>query len=866
MIGRTLSHFEIIDKIGEGGMGVVYRAEDRDLGRQVALKVLHTEFVTDEERRKRFLREARTAASISHPNIATIHEVGESDGVIYIAMELVEGRTLKKVINEDHPAVDECLRLAIEICEGLGSAHQASIVHRDLKPDNVVIDGSGRVNILDFGLAKLYGAPGEDARDGSGLQTISTSVTRDGRILGTVQYMSPEQARGVELDARSDVFSLGIVLYELVTGQLPFHGETITDTLTSILRDEQPPIALFNPQVPVELERILRRCLEKDPSARYQDASQVLADLRKLKRMSDSQPVPLVSDTSLRRHRAARLPWRRGATLAAAAVLLVALGATAAAVLRGAGWLPGAAAGPRAMAVLPFANLQERDDPERLGQILQELIITDLSGFDTLKVLSSQRLFDVQKQLGRPTSTTIDRDVATRVAELAGADMMLTGSLSRLGSTWILTCQLIDLADGSVVQSDRIDGADLYAMVDDLTAAVRQNLDVDPAATDVAVTERTSSSLEAYQAYLTGVEALNELGFVQAIDRFEHAIEVDPSFGRAYYKLAIARWWKGSVENYRAEEHRGTPSDALEKLLGGNVKLSRKDRLLAEAFLELVESRPDRALPLFEKIVESFPDEKEGHYGLGEARFHSATRREERMAALEPFEAAIDLDPSFSLSFYHVVDLYAQAERYDEGIERVRGFIAQDPENHSWYQDLARLALAKDDQRMFDSVVDEALRRIDSRSEQREFLVGVQRMADDLDRRQALLDRALLIETDAMQQELLIAQGRVAAARDEDDRAEGLLRDALALDPRSMPALNALFEYFDGRLRFDDALSEAKRLSASDPDFPAYVGHWAAAAIKRGDAGEIDAAMRAVERLRERRAGEPSAMLPVGQL
>jgi tetratricopeptide (TPR) repeat protein len=858
MIGQTMSHFRIVDKIGEGGMGVVYRAEDLDLGRQVALKVLHTEFVTDEERRQRFLREARTAASVTHPNIATVHEIGEHEGVIFIAMELVEGRTLKRAIREDSHDFEECLRLGLEICEGLTSAHQANIVHRDLKPENVVIDNEGRVKILDFGLAKLYEDPtGDPSDDSSGLQTISAAVTRDGRILGTVQYMSPEQARGVEIDARSDVFSLGIVLYEMITGQAPFHGETITDTLTAILRDEQEPIARFNPQVPVEFERILRRCLEKAPQDRYQTATEVLADLRKLKRMSDSQPVPLVSDPGLAPRRLGRGAWKRVAGFAAAAVLLVAIGAGAAAVVRKMGWTGGGRTQTTSLAVLPFENLQERDDPDRLGQILQELVITDLSELESLKVLSSQRLFDVQKQLGRTGVATIDRDIATQVAVEAGAEVMLTGTLSRLGSTWILTCQLIDVDDGTVIKSERLDGADIYGMVDDLTMVVRGDLGVGQTV-DMAVTQRTTSSLEAYQHYLAGVDALNELNFAAAAEHFEDAVEVDPTFGKANYKLAISRWWQASLDGYQDRTGATAPAAALKTLLSGETKLSRKDRLLAEAFLKLVEMAPTEAEPLFAAIVEEYPDEKEAWYGLGEARFHSTVNPAERSAALEPFENARELDPSFSLAFYHIVDLYIADKRYDEGIERVLEFIEQDPDNLSWYQDWARLAVAKGDDEQIDVVVDESLRRIDGRADQRQFLLGAYKTPrfNDTERKQQILLRAQEIETDAFEEQVLGGLGEIAALRGDYDAAEDYLLQALKVAPRDTGTLNKLFWYYEMSRKYDQAVLRAKKLVSEDPDYEAYYGYWAANAIKLGDKDGIAEALAPMEKM----SGDASLM------
>jgi serine/threonine protein kinase len=292
MIGRQLSHFRILDRIGEGGMGVVYRAEDEKLQRVVALKVLPPERLADEERRLRFLREARTAAAVTHPNIAVIHEIDESDGVVFIAMELIEGKTLRAVIGGKPLALREALRLGVEIAGGLSAAHHARVIHRDLKPDNVLVTHDGRVKILDFGLAKLLEerhdpAPGEESK----LATISDEMTQAGRVLGTASYMSPEQARGLPVDARSDLFSFGIVLYEMVTGRPPFRGSTSMDTLTAILREHPVPAVQLNPEVPAELERILSKCLEKEPGERYQDGRDLVVDLRKVKRDTESQPL-----------------------------------------------------------------------------------------------------------------------------------------------------------------------------------------------------------------------------------------------------------------------------------------------------------------------------------------------------------------------------------------------------------------------------------------------------------------------------------------------------------------------------------------------------------------------------------------------
>ncbi len=292
MKGRTLSHFRILEKLGEGGMGVVYRAEDERLHRLVALKVLPPDLVGNQERRLRFLREARAAAAVSHPNIATIYEVGDAEGDVFIAMELVEGKTLRHAMGGRPLPLKRILKIAVEIAEALARAHSLHVVHRDLKPENIAFDANGHVKILDFGLAKLLeNHPGSRSADLSRLRTISGEMTQAGRILGTAAYMSPEQARGEPVDSRSDLFSFGIVLYEMMTGRLPFHGRTDADTLSAIIRDRAVPAVDVNPVTPAELQRIIDGCLEKDPDERTQHADQLAVDLRKLKRTTDTDAL-----------------------------------------------------------------------------------------------------------------------------------------------------------------------------------------------------------------------------------------------------------------------------------------------------------------------------------------------------------------------------------------------------------------------------------------------------------------------------------------------------------------------------------------------------------------------------------------------
>jgi len=728
MIGKTLSHFQIVDRLGEGGMGIVYRAEDTELQRVVALKVLQPEHVGDAERSARFMREAQTAAKVTHPNIATIYEVGTAGDNIFIAMELVEGVSLRERLQEGPIAAAETIELATQVADGMASAHKAGVIHRDLKPDNIMIDEEGRAKILDFGLAKAYESSDEVGRDDV---TLTNMLTREGRIIGTAAYMSPEQARGLPLDARSDIFSLGIILYEMVVGRRPFNGETTTDILASILREVPTPPVQLNPQIPPEMGRIISKCLEKKPGERYQDSRDLVVDLRRMLKdpttlsfisdpslltdparlatfLSDgsvvsgdpvtsgeaavagSNPSLLASQMSASGESAAMADSSKGSSkqrLLVGGGILVGLFAILASILQSNG-PPNAGPTNNKIAVMMFQNLKDPGDAERLGQILQELVITELSDIQGLNVFSAQRLFDVHQQLSESDKPIYDPEVATEVAVEAGAGSMIQGKLSQLGETWILTAQLVDVTTGTVHGSQRIDGDDLYAMVDELGHNLRDDLShtieqyaatIPPApeppsvaGRDGSVRERTTSSLDAYRAYLVGNDLLEQQEFHMAADTLKKAVELDPTFGQAYYKLAMALWWPG--DNYDAA------GEVLEELLSRKLYSTRKERLLAEAALELIQGDDKtKAIALYTQITDQFPDDKDGWYGYGEALFHNSPRLGEQ--ALDAFRNATRLDPSFGLAYRHILDIQWDEGQFAESIEEIQPLLMALPQS-----------------------------------------------------------------------------------------------------------------------------------------------------------------------------------------
>ena len=395
MIGRTISDYRILSRLGAGGMGEVFLAEDVRLGRKVAFKILPAAVTGNPERLRRFEQEARAVASLNHPNIVTLHALGEAEGIHFLTMELVEGRTLADLILPGGMPIDEALAVAVPLADALAAVHERHITHRDLKPRNVMMADDGRVKVLDFGLAKLRAEAAEEETQTSGPETTV------GRLLGTPAYMSPEQVQGRPVDARSDIFAFGAVLYEMVTGRLPFGGVSPADMLSAILRDAPRPTATLNPEVPAGVERIIGRCLEKDPRRRYQSAVDLRNDLEEAAAAWRAAPV-LAAAPAPGAAKAAwwRRDWRLGA--AAALVLAVAVGAGMYLEHLESGRSAAAAARRiRSLAVLPFDNMMRDPAQDYFVEGVQDTLITSLAGIPSLKVIARTSVMRYQGVGGR---------------------------------------------------------------------------------------------------------------------------------------------------------------------------------------------------------------------------------------------------------------------------------------------------------------------------------------------------------------------------------------------------------------------------------------------------------------------------------
>ena len=630
--GSTVQHYEIEDRIGAGGMGEVFRARDTRLGREVALKFIAPPYRGDPDRRARLLKEARAASALRSPAVATTFDIGEEGPDLFIVMELVDGEPLSDRISRGPISVPVVLHMASQIADALDEAQTLGIVHRDIKSANLIMTPRGRVKILDFGLAKMTGDG-----PGPGADQPTMAATQLGMVVGTVAYMSPEQAMGKAVDNRSDLFSLGVVLYEALTARLPFSGDTLAAVVDQIVRQEPPALARLNYDIPTRLEDIVRRLLAKMPSARYQSARELLVDIKTLRADLELDSPSVSSHALSSATRAASVP-------------------------------------SNVVAVVPFANITREPEDDWIGSGIAETVTADLKTIRGLTVLGRERVFDALRHLGSSDSGNLGERVSIDVGRQLRARWLVTGGYQRLGPMIRITARAVDVESGTVVRTVKIDGeiTNIFRLQDQIVYDLSRGINLTLNKSEVAAIEqKETESVEAYEARSRAMMNLLE-GSPQALDRALHLLEkatqYDPNYAAAWAALGAAYDFKGSFLSLKELSHKAVEMER--RAIALDPKLADAHRWLGLSLMSV--GQYDDAIAAIEEAVRLQPADANNYSALGRGYW---VGKGDLDAGIAHLERAAEINPDLGYAHLQLGLLYALRGELDHAESACRRAI-----------------------------------------------------------------------------------------------------------------------------------------------------------------------------------------------